>query len=89
MSHHSVPGTYHLIKNEMKEERELQKELKQQITDKKPEAETEQKSRGRRSDAITGQSGSFFRLQNLLILLGLFTVGPIRRGIRRVVRNFV
>ena len=73
----------------MKEEKELQKELKQQITGKKPQAETEQKSRGRRSDTFTGQSGSFFRIQNLLILLGLFTIAAVRRGIRRVVRNFV
>ena len=74
----------------MKEEKELQKELKQQIAGKKPAADTEKKSRGRRSDTFSGgQSGSFFRIHNLLILLGLFTIGPIRRGIRRVVRNFV
>ena len=73
----------------MKEEKELQKELKQQIAGKKPATDTETKSRGRRSDTFSGQSGSFFRLQNLLILLGLFTIGPIRRGIRRVIRNFV
>ena len=73
----------------MKEEKELQKELKQQIAGKKPAADTEKKSRGRRSDTFSGQSGSLFRIQNLLILLGLFTIGPIRRGFRRVVRNFV
>ena len=73
----------------MKEEKELQKELKQQIAGKKPAADNEKKSRGRRSDSFSGQSGSFFRIQNLLILLGLFTIGPIRRGVRRVVKNFV
>ena len=73
----------------MKEEKELQKELKQQIAGKKPSADNEKKSRGRRSDTFSGQSGSFFRIQNLLILLGLFTIGPIRRGVRRVVKNFV
>ena len=73
----------------MKEERELQKELKQQIAGSKP-VETEQKSRGRRSDSFTTlQTRSIFRLQNLLMLLGLFTVGPIRRGLRRIVRSFV
>ena len=73
----------------MKEEKELQKELKQQIAGKKPSADNEKKSSGRRSDTFSGQSGSFFRIQNLLILLGLLTIGPIRRGIRRVVKNFV
>ena len=73
----------------MKEERELQKELKQQIAGSKP-GETEKKSRGRRSDSFTTlQTKSFFRLQNLLILLGLFTVGPFRRGLRRIVKSFV
>ena len=79
---------HHLIKAGIKEEKELQKELKQQISGKNSH-DTEHKSRGRRSDSLTAESGSSFRFQNLLILLGLFTIGQIRRGIRRAVRNFV